>query len=177
MASWLNAERPLGKLARIPLGLIPAGTVVPILATPARGKRWIAGSGPHSCWLGWNEISKRRHFARAVRPGDVIYDIGANVGSYTILASVLVGDRGRVVAFEPVPENVRYLKEHVRVNGLENVSVIEKAVGERAGAARFLGHQDRLQGRMDPRGTEVVDVVRLDDFVASGDEIGRASCR
>src|SRR5688572_19534133 len=168
MASWLNAERPLGKLARIPLGLIPAGTVVPILATPARGKRWIAGSGPHSCWLGWNEISKRRHFARAVRPGDVIYDVGANVGSYTILASVLVGKRGRVVAFEPLAENVAYLERHVSLNTLSNVDVVPAAVGELCGVSHFRRHADRLQGRLDSEGDELVPVIALDDFVSGG---------
>jgi FkbM family methyltransferase len=142
--------------------------VVPILATPARGKRWIAGSGPHSCWLGWNELSKRRHLARELAPGDVIYDVGANVGSYTILASVLVGPAGRVVAFEPVADNVAYLRSHITLNGLHNVDVVESAVGAETGSMRFSRHQDRLQGHLDPDGGEVVPVVALDDYGASG---------
>jgi FkbM family methyltransferase len=163
----LSASRPLGWLLRLPLRLIPRGALVPILATPARGKRWIVGAGPHSCWLGFNELRKRRRFEAEVNAGDVVYDIGANVGSYTILASVLVGVRGRVVAFEPVAENLRYLKEHVRINRLDNVTVIASAVGERMGETSFLPHPDRLQGRIDPSGTEVVPVVRLDDWVAT----------
>jgi FkbM family methyltransferase len=168
MAGWLSAQSPLGKLLRLPLRLIPPGSSVPILATPARGKRWIAGSGPHSCWLGWNELLKRSHFAREVRAGDVVYDIGANVGSYTVLASVLVGSAGRVIAFEPVAENVSYLRSHIRLNALDNVEVFELAVGDRSGTVSFRAHEDRLQGRVDPAGSEVVGVIALDDLRKEG---------
>jgi FkbM family methyltransferase len=167
-AGWLDADRTLGRLLRLPLAAIPRGAPVPILATHARGKRWIAGSGPHSCWLGFNERSKRRRFALDVRSGDVVYDIGANVGSYTILASVLVGPQGRVVAFEPVAENVRYLKQHIHLNRLRNVDVVEAAVGEASGTARFEPHPDRLQGRIDAGGTQLVAVVSLDDLLREG---------
>lgn len=165
---WLAANAPLGGLLRLPLRLIPEGTVLPILATDARGKRWVAGSGPHSCWLGWNELGKRRLLTAQVRAGDVVYDIGANVGSYTILASVLVGPAGRVVAFEPVPENIAFLRTHVRMNDLTNVEIVEAAVGEATGSARFQTHRDRLQGRIDPLGRDLVEVVALDDLLREG---------
>lgn len=165
MAGWLSAQQPVGRLIRLPLDLIPRGRTVPILATPARGRRWIVGSGPHSCWLGWNELSKRQHLARDLRPGDVVYDVGANVGSYTILASVLVGSAGRVIAFEPVAENVAYLRSHVTLNRLDNVDVVDAAVGAHTGTSRFRWHDDRLQGRLDPDGPAVVPVVALDEFV------------
>lgn len=59
----ISARGVLGKLIRIPLRMIPQGTVVPILAT--RGKKRIVGSGLHSWWLGFNEIQKRRAFSSA----------------------------------------------------------------------------------------------------------------
>jgi FkbM family methyltransferase len=164
-----RADRIPGRLLRLPLRLIPRGASVPILATAARGKRWIAGSGPHSCWLGFNEMAKRRCFEREVRPGSVVYDVGANVGSYTILASVLAGPAGRVIAFEPVAENVGYLREHVSINGLTNVEIREAAVGARAGRAAFQPHRDRLQGALDANGTQDVSVLALDGLVARGD--------
>lgn len=160
----LAADAPLGALLRLPLRLIRPGTQVPILATRARGLRWISGAGPHSCWLGFNELRKRRLFERVVRPGTVVWDVGANVGSYTMLASACTGSEGSVVAFEPDPENLRWLREHLAINGLGNVRVIEAAVTDRTGRATFRPHADRLQGRLEDDGPLAVDAVTLDDF-------------
>ena len=70
----------------------------------------------------------------------VVFDIGANTGFYTLLASVLVGPQGRVFAFEPVPLNLRYLNEHLRLNNIKNVSVIDAAVAECAEEANVPFH-------------------------------------
>ena len=157
----LHARAPLGRILRLPLRLIPPGTTVPILATAARGKQWIAGSGPHSCWLGINEIVKRKYFSTHVLPGHVVYDIGANVGSYTMLASVLAGPRGQVIAFEPVPENVAYLRRHVAINQLTNVQVHDVAVADVSGVVSFHAAADRVLGRIDADGDLPVRAVRL----------------
>jgi FkbM family methyltransferase len=160
-----SSERLLGRILRLPLRLIPSGTVVPILTTRARGKHWIAGSGPHSCWLGWNEFRKRALFSREVVADSVVFDIGANVGSYAILASVLVGPKGHVVAFEPVDENVGFLRRHIELNHLENVRVVPAAVSAHTGEVRFAKSPDRLQGRISQRGTDVFPSVSVDEFV------------
>ena len=165
----ISARGLLGKLVRFPLRMIPPGTVVPILATPARGKKWIAGSGPHSCWLGFNELSKRRAFSARIKPGDVVYDIGANAGSYTILSAVLVGSSGRVFAFEPVPENVRYLREHVRLNAFTHVEILEAAVSDLNGTVHFEANPDRVLGRISPDGLLVVKSVVLDELLKNGE--------
>jgi FkbM family methyltransferase len=165
--SFISAERPLGRLLRLPLRIIPRGTIVPILATAAKGKHWIIGSGPHSCWLGFNELSKRRLLAREIYAGSVVYDIGANVGSYTILASVLVGPTGQVVAFEPMKDNLDYLRSHIQLNRLENVNVLDVAVANKSGEMRFNPHPDRLQGCLDTTGSQVVCSTTLDDYVNS----------
>ncbi len=164
----LHARAPFGRVLRLPLRLIPPGTPVPILTTAARGKQWIAGSGPHSCWLGINEVVKRKQFSTYVLPGHVVYDIGANVGSYTMLASVLAGPRGLVVAFEPVPENVAYLRRHITLNQLTNVVVQDVAVSDESGVAAFHATTDRVLGRIDAGGRLQVRTVRLDDMVQGG---------
>jgi FkbM family methyltransferase len=163
----LRADARLGWLIRAPLRLIPEGARVPILATPARGKRWIARSGPHSCWLGVNEYRKRRQFGREVQRGMVVWDVGANVGSYTILSSVLVGEGGHVVAIEPLQANLRHLRAHIALNDLGNVTVLEHAVSDRSGIVRFAHGPDRLQGRVDDRGEVRVDAVTLDEILAA----------
>jgi FkbM family methyltransferase len=63
----------------------------------------------------------------ALRKGDVFVDVGANIGYYTILASKIVGDEGQVLAVEPVPQTAAMLKFNVWLNGLKNVTVIDKA--------------------------------------------------
>src|ERR1700745_973314 len=90
----------IGKLLRAPLRLIPRSTVLPILQGPLRGKKWTAGSGSHGCWLGSYEYHKQRALQQELKVGNVVYDIGANVGFYTLLASVMIGDTGYVYSFE-----------------------------------------------------------------------------
>lgn len=59
--------------------------------------------------------------------GDVFVDVGANIGYYTILASKIVGDEGRVFAIEPIPQTVAVLRFNVRLNGLSNIIISDKA--------------------------------------------------
>lgn len=141
---------------------------MPILQGRLRGKRWITGSSIHGCWLGTYELPKQLEFQAAVRSRSVVFDVGAHVGFYTLLASEMVGPGGRVVAFEPLPANLRYLREHLRLNRVGNVEVVEAACAESAGQARFEQGPDRTMGRVDERGGLVVATVALDDLVLAG---------
>jgi len=109
-------------------------------------------------------MSKQRKFIEVVHPGDVVYDVGANVGVYTLLTSVLVGSSGSVVAFEPVPDNLAFLRRHVTLNDLDNVEVVAAAVADTDGEARFsLGGHPSV-GRLHESGELVVRQVTLDAF-------------
>lgn len=123
----------MGRILRLPARALPAGTVMRIRRGPARGMKWISGSAIHGCWLGTYELDKQRALERFVRPGMTVYDIGAQAGFYTLFFSRLVGDAGRVYAFEPCPYEARFLVDHTRINRLENVQIIQAAVSERAG--------------------------------------------
>lgn len=157
----------IGRVLRLPLRAIPNGAVVPILAGPSRGMKWIAGSGPSSNWLGVNEVNKRRRFVREVRRGQVVYDIGANVGSYTLLSARLVGPTGLVVAVEPLPENVRYLERHLELNRLDNVSIIPAAATDRVGTLRFRGTADRVTSHIAADGEVIVDGTTVDTIASA----------
>jgi FkbM family methyltransferase len=100
---------------------------------PARGMKWIAGSSLHGCWLGTYELKKQQVLERFVRPGMTVYDVGANAGFYTLFLSRLVGDTGRVFAFEPCPYVARFLIDHVRMNRVSNVRVIQAAMARQTG--------------------------------------------
>jgi FkbM family methyltransferase len=81
-------------------------------------------------------------FLELVRPADVVWDIGANVGHYTELFAARVGSGGTVVAFEPSPVNFKALQS--RVGSLPNVRVLNCAIGSRDGTVNFVQGADAL---------------------------------
>ena len=158
----------IGKILRLPLRLIPPQAVVPILQGPLRGKRWIVGSGNHGYWLGSYEIGKRALFVRSIPAGTVVYDLGANVGYYTLQASVLAGPQGKVFAFEPLPRNLEYLRRHLALNRIENAVVIDAAVADRSGTVRFEEDASTSKGRIGAQGGLEVRAIALDDWIDQG---------
>ncbi|MBI5688080.1 MAG: FkbM family methyltransferase [Verrucomicrobia bacterium] len=156
------------RLLRLPLRLVPGFVRMPILSGPLRGKRWIVGSSIHDAWLGNYEADKQALFARTVTPGSVVFDVGAHAGFYTLLASALTGPTGRVFAFEPMPNNIAHLREHLRLNGAANVTVIEKAVADASGVATFTACGSNFQGHLLPGGELQVETVSLDELVEQG---------
>jgi FkbM family methyltransferase len=156
------------RLLRFPLRAIPRRAVVPILSGPARGMRWVAGASTHGCWLGTYERETAAEFARRVRPGMTVYDIGANAGYYTLAAAALVGRAGHVVAFEPVPRTLHALRRHVDVNGLgQVVLVVGKAVADRSGRAAFGGDANEAQAHFTESGELIVETVTIDALLAA----------
>ncbi len=158
-----------GKILRFPLRLISPDTVLPILQGKLKGLKWVTGSSNHGCWLGSYEYDKRAAFENRVGKGSVVFDIGANVGFYTLLASVLVGDRGKVVAFEPLPRNLRCLKSHLQMNGIKNVSVIEAGVWDCTGELMFEEGRDNSTGYISEAGSLRIRAVTIDGLVSGGE--------
>jgi hypothetical protein len=128
----------LGRALRLPLRLIPRQAKVRILQGPLQGKRWIAGSFNHGCWLGSYEAAKQRKIIEFVRPGMVCWHVGANVGFYTLLFAELVdASGGRVFSFEPFPRNVELLRRHVEMNRFRKVRIFPCALGDFDGEAKL----------------------------------------
>jgi FkbM family methyltransferase len=74
--------------------------------------------------------------ATHIAPGEVVFNVGANVGVHVLPAARRVGPTGRVVAFEPNPEACQVLRHHVQINGFaDRVTVVEAAVGSAPGRA------------------------------------------
>ena len=159
----------LGRFIHFPLKLIPRSLIIPILQGKLRGKKWIAGSSVNSCWLGSYEYEKQSIFAKSVAEGSIVFDIGAHVGFYTLLSSVLVGPKGRVFAFEPLPDNLFYLKQHLQLNDIVNVSLIEAAVSDYNGFTYFAEGITRAGGYISPKGNLSVRTVCLDELYLNGE--------
>lgn len=130
--------------------------------------------GPHAIW--WCGTEYERHETRFVdgflQVGMVFFDIGANVGYYTLMAARRVGDAGRVHGFEPVSRQYDTLEANVRASDLHNVVLNRTIVSERSGTMTIsLGpeyHSGIASVCPDPRvpgQTELVASIRLDDYV------------
>jgi len=154
------------RLIRLPLSLVPDGMVVRILSGELRGWRWITGSATHGCWLGTYEPESRRAFRQFVREGDVVCDIGANVGFFTLLASKLAGAGGTVYAFEPVPRNLHLLRRHVSLNDAQNVTILPVAVSSRSGVAHFAAAANPAMGGLSESGSLEVQTEALDELIS-----------
>src|SRR5713226_9302198 len=83
----ISRSRLLGRVLRAPLRLLPPALQVPVMQGRLKGKWWVVGSRVHGYWLGSYEWEKRIDFERAVPLAGTVFDIGANVGYYTLLAS------------------------------------------------------------------------------------------
>jgi FkbM family methyltransferase len=108
---------------------------------------------------------------RQVTPGMTVLDVGAQSGFYSLLFSKLVGHNGKVVAFEPLPANYRFLEENLELNRITNVTVERSAVAERSGEINFDFPADSpwlVAGPVlasDNQGTFSVPSVSIDDFL------------
>ena len=126
----------------------------------------VAGSRP-SYILGTAEPEVRDFLASHLKPGGSFYDLGANIGYFTLVGASLVGPAGAVRSYEPFPANLAALRRNVELNALSNVVIVPAAVADRAGEARFeVGPTDQ-DGRIG-EGDLVVRTVSIDDELASG---------
>jgi FkbM family methyltransferase len=141
---------------------------LPVLKGSLRGALWLPACGGKLArvLLGTYEREQTQLFRQLVQPGDVVLDLGAAAGYYTLLASRLVGKRGRVLAFEPDPRNAFYLGWHLRLNRARNVKSHTMAVANHNGRARFGGGTGTGTASLCSQGDTEVPVGRLDDVLA-----------
>ncbi len=125
---------------------------------------------PEWAHLAWNP-DEYRAFRAAVRPDMVALDVGANAGAYSIVLGQWVRPSGRVYAFEPAPALFGALREHVRLNGLDDVvTAVCAAVSDEAGTARLVVAdtfgESRLASTAPPGSTSTIEVetTTIDEF-------------
>lgn len=142
----LNREHKLSSIIRFAKWQI-GSRLVPgaIVYDWVNGSKFLVKTGETgltgNIYTGLHEFPDMGFLLHFLRPEDLFVDIGANVGSYTILACSAVGSRG--VAFEPVPSTYRRLVENMRLNHLdEKVKCINKGVGATQGTIAFTSDSD-----------------------------------
>lgn len=127
-----------------------------------------------------HEETTTKLFKKIVKEGNIVVDLGANIGYFTLLAAKLVGKRGKVFAFEPEPKNFYYLNKNIKLNNYKHVITEQKAVSDRNGKTKLFlspydsGHHTINQAdgieayRLGRRG-EVssidIETVTLDDYL------------
>lgn len=83
---------------------------------------------------------------RAVAPGDVVVDVGANAGAFTVLLAMLAGPDGHVLSFEPGENTLPRLRNNIALNRLANVSLIPQPASDAPGDIRFFINSDDSGG-------------------------------
>jgi FkbM family methyltransferase len=122
-------------------------TALPVMRGPGRGLRVRAGESIIRV-TSRGEPKVESSYLGLLRPGDVVYDIGANIGWYSLLAARVVGPAGSVLAFEPSLENALVARQNAAVNRLANITVIAAALTDEDGWMPFL-EKGSLEGRLE----------------------------
>jgi len=124
------------------------------------------------------EPNQTKIVKKYVHEGDVVIDVGAHVGYYTLLMAQLVGKNGKVYSFEPDPVNFELLKKSVEINGFENVVLIQKAVSDTTEKIKlFLGDNDSAINRIydaklgDAKKSIDVESITIDEYFKENDKL------
>lgn len=118
-------------------------------------------------WLGTYEPEMQAALEELVKPGMVVYDVGANIGYVTLLLAKAVGENGKVFAFEALPENAQRLSRNIELNNLfSRVSIQKMAVTASAGDVKFLVHASGGMGKA--AGSAGRDEKYVDEITVSG---------
>ncbi len=106
---------------------------------------------------------------KEIKKDFVVLDIGANIGYYTLIFAKLVGENGKIFAFEPDPTNFALLKKNMEINNYKNAALIQKAVSDKTGKAMlYLCDNNKGDHRIydsdDGRRSIPIESIRLDDY-------------
>lgn len=122
------------------------------------------------------EIAETRFLKANTKPGDIVVDLGANIGYYTIILGSIVGPTGRVYSFEPMPDMFETLNLSIQINGFEDRIVAHNvAISDRDGSIPMFYNPTKVVnygaqiavGQEGPPGARLIDVPtgRLCDFI------------
>jgi FkbM family methyltransferase len=166
----------LGSIVRKAAGtVVPTGERICVRIPRGLGKGlwlWIDPRFEERLLNGDYEPQVQEVLAGSLKPGDCCFDVGAHIGFFSLLAARLVGESGKVVAFEPDPINAAVLRANAINNGMPQIHLVEAAVWSSSGPVQFAGVEaasSRVDGRVEQvanhgRSQITVEGIRLDDY-------------
>jgi len=115
----------------------------------------------------WGELDTQI-FKNSIKEGDIVVDVGASIGYYTMIAAKIVGNKGKVFAFEPDTKNFEILKKNVEINKYHNVTLEQKAVSNITGKINLYSSEGiGFHSTVNPHSTDPalpIESVSLDDY-------------
>lgn len=124
-------------------------------------------------WLFGNyEADETRFFIEQIQSTDICFDVGGNVGYFSLLMSRLALD-GSVHVFEPIPVNAALIAANTALNAIENLHLTNAAVGDHQGSVQFSVSVDsayssmRATGRLAEEKSIHVPMITLDDYLSA----------
>jgi FkbM family methyltransferase len=122
---WLEQAR----LPYVRTLALDGGESLQVYVNTPFSRQWYTAARATSPEIAW--------IRQALRPGDVVADVGANNGFTGILFARAVGAAGRVVGFEPSPANLEAARQNIRLNQVGNFELVAAAVGAEPGTVSF----------------------------------------
>jgi FkbM family methyltransferase len=123
---------------------------------------------PHKIFLGYNPMPAPLVFKKYIKEGDVVFDVGANVGVFSIWFSRLCGT-GKVFSFEPTKKTFTFLQKNIALNNIKNITPINAAVSDVDGRVEFLEHrysdEQNFIEKRSTSSTRSVPSIRLDTYM------------
>ncbi|HKP46615.1 MAG TPA: FkbM family methyltransferase [Pyrinomonadaceae bacterium] len=161
-----SLKYPLAPLMPLYARLLSLGE--PIIDVPSKAGQFRWRIDELTCQriiLGTYEPYMQKAFVRYVRKGATVFDVGAHAGYHTALCSLLVGEFGKVVSFEPHPKNIASLKSQIEVNRFRNVTVSSFALSDRCGVAQLDTSSGNSQGHVSQAGDFSICLRTMDELV------------
>ena len=105
-----------------------------------------------------------------IHEGDIVIDVGANIGYYTLIFAQLVGSSGKVFAFEPEPKNFEILRKNIEINNYQNIIAEQKIVSDESGMTKlFIAEQGIVGHRINQQKSSQkfieVESIILDNYI------------
>lgn len=167
----LTRDRPMSAIGRFVRWQIESRLKEEVEFEWIEGSKLIVRNGmtgaTGNIYCGLHEFADMAFLLHFLRQGDLFVDVGANIGSYAVLASAVCG--AETIAIEPDPVTMGWLKKNIAANSIgEAVTTVEAAVGREAGEVSFTVGLDTVNQVASARhqNTRKVRVVRLDDLLA-----------
>jgi FkbM family methyltransferase len=131
-----------------------------------------SGGDDYSLYGVYGELDTKT-VEREIQKGDIVVDVGASIGYYTLIFARAVGSEGHVFAFEPRPERFELLKKNIEINGYDNVTLEQMAIMDQNGETEFHYSKSEKSGfklavseksSLEMTEKSIAKTIRLEDY-------------